>query len=326
MSATTTVMNDAAAPWEGPLQILSLDGGGLKGLFGAALLAGLEKDFGTSMAEHFDLIVGTSTGGLVALGMGAGLPLSDMVGFYEQLGPKVFKGGPVRNLTKLVRPMHPGQPLRDALEQIFEQRTLGQSEKRLVIPSYSLDDNEVYLFKTPHHSRLTRDGRERMVDVALATSAAPTYLPAARLRNQRLIDGGVWANNPTFVGVAEAISMLGARLDQVRVLSIGTTDPVTDLPDSLMCGGVLQWAKHAPQLILRAQSLGTLHAAEHLLGQAGRLTRINCPVPEGLFDLDKLSPSRIQGLAETVGRKCSPQVRPFTEHVASRYVPSGRVN
>jgi patatin-like phospholipase/acyl hydrolase len=238
----------------------------------------------------------------------------------------VFKTGPLRNVTKWIRAKHPSGPLRDALEQIFGDRTLGQSEKRLVIPSYSLDDNEVYLFKTPHHIRLRRDGKERMVDVALATSAAPTYLPAARLRNQRLIDGGVWANNPTFVGVAEAISMLGARLDQVSVLSIGTTDPVTDLPDSLMRGGVLQWAKHAPQLILRAQSLGTLHAAEHLLGQAGRLTRINCPVPDGLFDLDKLDAGRIRGLAETVGRKCSPQVRAFTEHLAPEYVPTGRTN
>ncbi len=316
--------DDATGAWDGPMQILSLDGGGLKGLFGAALLAQVEQDLGTSLVDHFDLIVGTSTGGLVALGMGAGVPLAEMVDFYVRLGPQVFRSGGFRELRKWVGAKHRGAPLRAALEEVFDGKILGQSGKRLVIPSYSLDDDEVYLFKTPHHRRLRRDGQELMVDVALATSAAPTYLPAARLGNRRLIDGGVWANNPTFVGVAEAVSMLGARLDQISVLSVGTTDPVTDRPDRLVRGGVLQWAGHAPSLVLRAQSLGTLHAAEHLLGQSGRLTRIDQTVQDGLFDLDRLDSRRIRGLADTVSRKWSPQVEPFTDHIASAYVPTGR--
>lgn len=324
-AAPSPVMSDQPPLWEGPLQILSLDGGGLKGLFQAAMLARFEEDLDTRMVNHFDLIVGTSTGGLIALGLGAGVPLLAMVNFYVRLGPQVFKTGALRSARRLVRAKHSAKHLRGALEDVFQNRLLGQSEKRLVIPSYSLDDDDVYLFKTPHHARLKRDGQVRMVDVALATSAAPTYLPAARVGNQRLIDGGVWANNPTFVGVAEAVSMLGASLDQVRVLSLGTTDPVASRPGKLDHGGFLQWARPATSLIQRSQALGTFYASEHLLGQAGRMTRIDPTVEDGLFDLDKLDPVRIQGLAETVSRKCNPLVEDFTKHRAAAYVPTGKV-
>jgi predicted acylesterase/phospholipase RssA len=317
--------NDQPPPWEGPLQILALDGGGLKGLFPAALLAQFEQDLETRICDHFDLIVGTSTGGLIALGIGAGVALPAIVDFYVRLGPTVFKTGPLPVLKRLVHAKHSARPLRRALDEVFGDRLLGESVKRLVIPSYSLDDDDVYLFKTPHHTRLKRDGQVPMVAVALATSAAPTYLPAARVGNQRLIDGGVWANNPTFVGVAEAVSMLGASLDQVRVLSLGTTDPVASRPGRLDHGGFLQWGRPATSLLLRAQALGTFHASEHLLGQVGRLTRIDPTVEHGLFDLDKLDPVRIRGLAETVSRKCSPLVEEFTKHRAAPYVPTGKV-
>jgi uncharacterized protein len=324
-AASSPWMNDQPPPWDGPLQILSLDGGGLKGLFQAALLAQFEKDLEISVVDHFDLIVGMSTGGLVALGLGAGVPLSAMVDFYVRLGPRVFRSGPLRSARRLVRSKHSAKYLRGALKEVLEDRLLGQSAKRLVIPAYSLDDDDVYLFKTPHHTRLKRDGVVPMVDVALATSAAPTYLPAARVGNQRLIDGGVWANNPTFVGVAEAVSMLGATLGQIRVLSLGTTDAVTSHPGRLNRGGFLQWAPSVTSLILRAQALGTFHASEHLLGQVGRLTRIDPPVQDGLFDMDKLDSVRIRGLAETVSRKCNPVVEEFTTHRAAPYVPTGKV-
>lgn len=323
--ASSPASKDPPPPWDGPLQILSLDGGGLKGLFPAALLAQFEQDLDIRIVDHFDLIVGTSTGGLIALGLGAGVPLPKMVDFYVRLGPQVFKTGVLRSAKQALSAKHSAKPLRRALDEVLGDRLLGQSEKRLVIPSYSLDDDDVYLFKTPHHTRLRRDGMVSMVDVALATSAAPTYLPAARVGNQRLIDGGVWANNPTFVGVAEAVSMLGASLDQVSVLSLGTTDPLSSRPRRLERGGFFQWGLSATSLILRAQSLGTLHASEHLLGQVGRLTRIDPTVEDGLFDLDKLDPVRIRGLAETVSRKCSPLVEGFTKHRAASYVPTGKV-
>lgn len=300
-------------------QILSLDGGGLKGLFSAAVLAELENDLSISVADHFDLIVGTSTGGLIALGLGAGLRPADVVDFYVDRGPYVFGAG--RGIVRrLWAPKHSATRLREALEAIFGEQTLGTSRKRLVIPAYSLDRNDVYVFKTPHHERLTRDWRESMADVAMATTAAPTFLPAFRLRHHRLVDGGVWASNPALVGVAEAVSMLGIALENIHVLSLGTTDELTDLPNSLDQGGLWQWARAATPLLLRAQGVGSFHAVEHLIGPT-QVVRIDPVVPAGLFRLDRIDRRRIRGLAEDISRRAAPSVKAFTKQQADTYTP-----
>ncbi len=117
-----------------------------------------------------------------------------------------------------------------------------------------------------------------MADVAMATTAAPTFLPAFRLRHHRLVDGGVWASNPALVGVAEAVSMLGIALENIHVLSLGTTDELTDLSSSLDQGGLWQWARVATSLILRAQGVGSFHAVEHLVGPT-QVLRIDPVVP-----------------------------------------------
>ncbi len=299
-------------------QILSFDGGGLKGLFPAAVLATIEDDLGVSIANHFDLIVGTSTGGLIALGLGAGLTPREIVDFYVTKGPTIFGSG--RRIGRAWRSKHEPERLRAALVEVFGDRRLGSSTKRLVVPSYSLDGNDVYVFKTPHHDRLRRDHKEPIIDVAMATTAAPLFLPVFRLGNNRLIDGGVWANNPTLVAVAEAKSMLNIPLDAMRILSMGTTDECVNLGDRLNRGGLLQWARPASTVLLRGQAIGSFHAAEHLVGPEN-VTRIDSPVPVGLFRLDRINAGRIRGLAEDVARTASPAIERFTHHTAAPYTP-----
>jgi patatin-like phospholipase/acyl hydrolase len=309
---------DQPLPPSRPFQILSFDGGGLKGLFAAALLAEIEDQLHLTIADHFDLIAGTSTGGLIALAMGAGISPAQIVDFYVTHGPTIF-GRPHR-INRLWHPKHDPGGLRAALTEVFGDRPLSSSVKRLVIPAYSLDLNDVYIFKTRHHARLTRDHAALMVDVAMATTAAPTFLPASPLGHRRLVDGGVWANNPTLVAVAEARSMLGIALDDMAVLSVGTTDEVTDLPSSLDHGGLYQWAARGRPMFLRAQATGSFHTAEHLVGQT-RVVRVDAPVAAGIFRLDRLDASRIRGLAEArAGHEC-PRIKPFTGHIAAPFVP-----
>lgn len=298
-------------------QVLSLDGGGIKGLFSAAVLAELEADLQTSLINHFDLIVGTSTGGLIALGLGAGIDPARMVDFYVNSASEIF--GASHSVSRLFRPKYSPQRLRSALFEMLGDRRLGDSHKRLVIPSFSLDRNDVYLFKTPHHQRLTRDWRESMVDVAMATTAAPTYFPVHSIRNQRLIDGGVWANNPAVVGVAEALA-LGAKVNDIRVLSLGTTNGLEDLSPALDRGGWLAWARHGRAVFLRAPSVGTFHTVEQLIGKES-VVRIDALVPSGLFSLDQADSRRIRGLAEGIARQEGPAVRPLTLHAAAPYIP-----
>ena len=112
----------------------------------------------------------------------------------------------------------------------------------LVVPTYNLAENDVYLFKTPHHPRRKRDWRVPMWEVAMATSAAPTFFPAYRLSGDgvRLIDGGVWANNPAMVGLTEAVSLFERRLCDVRVLSVGTTSGAQARPRRLDNAGIVR--------------------------------------------------------------------------------------
>lgn len=198
---------------------------------------------------------------------------------------------------------------------------LGDSTKRLVIPAWDVQMGAVHVFKTPHHERLVRDWRIPMVDVALATSAAPLYFPSARVDGHRLIDGGVWANNPSVVAIAESVSMLDVPLRAIRVLNVGTIDQLTSHPKRLDRGGLLDWAKPIAPLILDAGSRGGQGIAEHLIGK-GNYTRFDATVPGGLYSLDFADPEDVAGLAAHYSRKLSPvYTERFASHQATTYIP-----
>src|SRR5450759_2073353 len=285
-------------------QILALDGGGAKALFTAHVLARLEQDLGVSIKDSFDLIAGTSAGGIVALGLGAGLTPSEIVSHYEELVETVFPAArrrPWRRPRQLTAPIYDASALRTVLTKVLGERLLGDSVKRLVIPAWDVQRGAVHIFKTPHHTRLARDWRIPMVDIAMATSAAPLYFPAARVDGHRLIDGGVWANNPSVVAIAEAVSMLDVPLSCIRVLNVGTIDQLTNHPKRRDRGGLLQWAKPITPLILSAGSRGGQGIAEHLIGKSSYI-RFDALVPGGLYALDSADPNDVAGLAASVSR------------------------
>jgi patatin-like phospholipase/acyl hydrolase len=305
-------------------QILALDGGGVKALFTAHVLARLEDDLGVCIRDSFDLIAGTSAGGIIALALGAGLRPADIVQHYQQLAATVFPANRRRWWrlpARLRRPTYPQQPLRDTLHQVFGDRRLGDSDRRLVIPAWDVQCGQVHLFKTPHHPRLTRDWKIPMVDVALATTAAPTFLAAARVDGHRLVDGGTWANNPSVVAITEAVNLLGMPLNAIRVLNVGTTDEVTNHPKKLDNGGLATWARHAAQLVLTASSRGAQGIAEHLVGR-DRYSRFDAQVPAGLYRLDDADPDDLAGLGAGQSRRLSPIFTArFAGHTAGPYQP-----
>jgi predicted acylesterase/phospholipase RssA len=204
-------------------RILALDGGGYKGMFSAAILDRLAADLQIDLLSHFDLLAGTSTGAIIALGLAAGLTPAQVLSFYIDHGPSIFPGRRARALRRAFRSKYSPAPLAGALQEALGDRKLAESRIPLLIPAYDLCNDEVHLFRTPHDERLVRDGRERMVDVALASAAAPTFFPAHRLRGMRLIDGGVWANNPSMVAIVEALTSFGRPLQEIVLIGIGTT-------------------------------------------------------------------------------------------------------
>ena len=322
----------SASAGSGPsgFQILAIDGGGVRGIFVAALLAALEADLEEPVAEHFDLIVGTSTGGVIALALGAGLSPREILDFYLAWRSRIF---PNRLGWRAMRHVfaakyRPG-PLQDALQEVFGDTLLGASSIPLVIPAYDLAESTVHLFKTSHHPRLRRDHRIPMWEVAMATTAAPTYLPAFRLRSEqsRLIDGGVWANNPAMVGVTEAVSMFGRDLGELRVLSLGTTATARARPTNLDNAGVLRWARgpSVVEVLLRGQSVGAFTQVQHLVG-VENAHRLDPAAPEHTA-IDRCDARELIAKASHHSRMFAPTYKTvFAAHSPINYTPFHGVN
>jgi patatin-like phospholipase/acyl hydrolase len=307
-------------------QILSLDGGGIKGIFSAAVLSAIEEDLKINLVDHFDLITGTSTGGIIALGLGIGMRPREIVEFYISKGPAIFnKMWGLRWWQHWFRRKFSQVPLKRALEICFKDKLLGDCTKRIVIPSYNVGDDDVYLFRTPHHERLRRDRKVPLWKIALATSAAPTFFPSCRhIDRLRLIDGGVWANNPSMVGVVEAYGTLGVPIKAIKLFSIGTTDAVGSRKNRLDWGGKLPWVtgNDAVDIIMRGQSIGVNNQTTFLLGQ-DNVVRWDPKVASGEFSLDGIDQvDALIAKAAHYSRIHIPRFKDiFAEHIAAKYEP-----
>lgn len=282
-------------------RILSLDGGGIKGAFTASVLAQLEEDTQCAAVEHFDLITGTSTGGIIAIGLGLGIPARDILTFYRTRGPDIFPGTSLvgrigGSLRQLFRLKHSHAVLREELVNIFGTRRFGESRCRLLIPTYDAIGGRIFLMKTAHHERFRYDIDAPAVDVALATSAAPTYFAAAPFPTHQgasYVDGGVWANCPALAGVVEAVSFLQAPLQEIDLLSIGTTTQPFNIAQH-RDSGIAEWNAGLIELLFEAQVQATLAQTGLLLH--GRLHRIDFTARPGEFTLDDARPEKIEQL------------------------------
>jgi len=310
-------------------RILSLDGGGIRGAFTAAVLATIESLTGKRIVEHFDLIAGTSTGGIIAIALGLGHSAQRILDFYVQRGPDIFPSTGVhqrlwRRLRRCVRPKHDAAALELALTEILGNRLLGESACRLLIPAFDAVAGDVHVFKTAHDPRVLEDFQRRAVDVARATSAAPTYLPMYLSSwGQRFLDGGIWANCPSTVAILEATGVLGIPLADIKLLSIGTTTPAYSVEKSAVGGGVVQYGFGASiiDLLLRAQAAAAW--AQTTLLTAHRATRIDCTVKPGQFSLDDARAlTSLVGHGKQRGRHLSAQIgKEFLDEAVVPFVP-----
>lgn len=294
-------------------RILSIDGGGIKGVFPAAFLAEVETSFGlTSVAQYFDLVAGTSVGGILALGLGLGMTARDMTEFLVTLGPGVFPPGNAPTVRLLLGfDRYNPRALRSALSAVFGKKTLADSQIRLLIPSFEASKADIHIYKTAHSKRLMMDYRVEAVEVAMATAAAPTYFPAYESDNNlTLVDGGVWGNNPVALAVVEAITLLGQDPDNIDVLSLGCTDEPIDFKAGWHTG--LYWLRRAIYAAMRGQSRSALGMAMHLTGRdegADRILRIDPIVRTKRFHLDGTKLADLRGLGYGHARHALPDIR-----------------
>lgn len=262
-------------PWpvDREFKILSIDGGGIKGIFPARVLAELEERFldGGSIADQFDLITGTSTGGIIALGLSIGLPANEIAKLYVDRGGEIFPPYAQGWWGRLVRRLHEARSfvysrydraaLQHMLEEAFGNKLLGEARARLCIPACDGRYGDVYIFKTPHHPDYWKDQHEKMTTVACATAAAPTFFHPLESGGFRFVDGGLWANNPIMVGLVDALACFDVDRHRVRILSLGCGDEPYIVSDRVAgLGGKLPWA----DVVLGSMA----YQAHNALGQA----------------------------------------------------------
>ena len=277
-------------PDELPFRILALDGGGIRGIFPAAILAGLEREYlaARSAGDYFDLIAGTSTGGILALGLGSGMTAGEILRMYLEEGHRVFPSkerGFAGRARRLVSAQYDRGPLDELLKRRLGDKTLRESRHRLLIPSTEGRNGEVWVFKTPHHPDYKLDGDTRMSSVAAATSAAPTYFTPFEQGGYTYLDGGVWANNPTMAALVEALSCFSVRRTDVRILSIGCgANPFQVTEGQATKSGMVHW-RGIIDVAMHLQSVTAVNQAGLLIGR-DRVTRLDRPDGSEPIDLD----------------------------------------
>ena len=330
-SAGTIQTQRRKLPWpkDKPFRILSIDGGGICGILPAAVLSELEARYlgGDPVTRHFDMVAGTSTGGIIALGLGAGLRASDALQLYMEHGAEIFPRGNVfqraiKNARHKFRFIYDDAVLEERLRKTLGNRVLGQSVTRLVVPSFEGRHGEPWIYKTPHHSDYKNDLHEQMVNVGMATSAAPTYYRAFEKDHYVYIDGGIWANNPVMNAIVDALACYDIERRQIQVLSIGCGETVHRVTPSMKTAGMWGW-RFVIQAAIRAQSKNALGQAFLLLGKDNVL-RLDAPESSRSIKLDDYTrasadlPPMANSLVEAAGQQVASQ---FFRDVAQPYAP-----
>ena len=291
-------------------RILSLDGGGIMGTYSASVLSFIEQAANVQIADYFDLVTGTSTGGLIALALAMNIPATKVLNIYREQGSRIFPYAGlhrrlIRRIQHLLQPKWSLDCLGEVVHEIVGDGELKDAKHYLVIPSFDCTCGKAHIFRTPHHPSFQFDKNRTAVGVGLATAAAPTYFSAftSRGSGRTYLDGGVWANCPTLVGIVEAVRWLGKKPEQVRVLSIGVTqEPYYATQPGKKFGGILSWNVGIIALLMQAQMTGSLLITEELIGK--RLLRIDTFVERGRFRMDDASKiSELAALGKADGEK-----------------------
>lgn len=271
-------------------RVLAIDGGGIRGVVPASFLAWVEDNVAGGIGEYFDLVVGTSTGGIIALAIGAGLPATRVRDLYIQSGPQIFpqRLRSIRRALGLASARYDSLALREPLRELLGDTTIGQSRVRLVVPSMDLASGRIHLWKTQHLPRFLEDAKHPMLDAAMATCAAPTYFePFVTESGLPLADGGLFANSPAGLAAVEAVGVLGWPPDDVVILSLGCGSAALNIRVSgRWRHGLVGWAPHILDTLMTAQSDASCGTAIHLIRDPSRFFRVSPSLPQRLYGLD----------------------------------------
>lgn len=293
------------------IRLLSIDGGGIRGIIPAIVLAELERATGKPVAKTFDLIAGTSTGGILALaltmpgeGGGPAWSAERMIALYEEEGPRIFERSvwdAIQSAGGLFDEKYPPEGMREAFRTHFGDRTLSEALTGVLVTAYEIEQRTTFFFKS---SKAREDPRDDFLlrDAAQATSSAPTYFEPVRLAREgplpyvALVDGGVFANNPAMCAYAEALKGRGG--EEVMLVSLGTGELTRSLPyEQAKDWGLAEWAKPIIDVVFDGVSDATDHHLGQILGSE-RYFRFQTKLDRASDALDDARPENIHRLKQ----------------------------
>lgn len=266
-------------PAEKPIHVLSIDGGGIRGIIPAVILKALRERIGKDLYRVFDLMAGTSTGGIIAAALATachhGRPYQpdELLEFYVSKGPGIFRKHWYTPLRQLLRPKYSALPLERILQDAFGDARLGSALTPLLVSSYDLQAQIPFFFKS---HKIARDSNYdwEVWKVARATSAAPTFFPPFHLQRGRedyaLVDGGIFVNNPAMAAYAEARRLYPTH-SEFLIVSVGTGDRHDDIRyASARRWGLLCWARQIVPVMMDSVSEAVDYELDSVTGATPR--------------------------------------------------------
>jgi patatin-like phospholipase/acyl hydrolase len=281
------------------MRVLAIDGGGIRGLIPALVLTELERRAGRRVFEMFDLIAGTSTGGILACALCAPdpLPASELVALYEDEGPNIFSRSlfqRIKSADGLLDEKYDDAALDRALERFLEHKRLAETRPNLIVPAYDTALPGPYFFKTSKAQATPETDDFPLSLVARATSAAPTYFEPLEAGEQALVDGGVFAVNPAMCAFAEVLKEVEAR--EVVLLSLGTGQRTNKRSfDEIKDWGLAKWARPILDVVFDGVSDAVDYQLDHVLSNE-RYWRLQTELTRASDDMDDATADNLEKL------------------------------
>ena len=190
------------------MKILSVDGGGVRGLYSVYLLKRIEEEYGINLSECFDIFAGTSTGAIIATTLATGCKAGGLVEFYEN-SEQIFNTSILTGFGILsAKFQHNISNLQVFLEDLFGDKKLGDIDNNLIITASNIVHGVPYIMTSGKAYRIKDELDITIVDALTAATAAPTYFNPKIINNYLLADGAIWANNPSSIAVSLALKKI----------------------------------------------------------------------------------------------------------------------
>ena len=291
------------------VKVLSIDGGGIRGIIPAMILAQIEQITQKPISSMFDLVAGTSTGGILALGLvksgddnTAAYSAQNMIDMYEEEGPRIFSRNILHKIVSLgniADEKYPSIGIETVLEKYFGESRLKDVLTSTLITSYEIERRISWFFKSSK-AKNDPDSDFLLKDVARSTSAAPTYFEAHRIdvnteaQYYAFVDGGVYANNPAMCAYVEAKNKF-PEADKILVVSLGTGMRTQRIPfDKAKDWGLAQWVQPLLGVVFDGVDNTVDYQLNTLLSEAGDYYRFQTRLDEGADEMDNVNPENIR--------------------------------